>query len=78
MGVKSSTLVSKGVCARASLHVPEAGAAVLRRHGGAQQPELAEFGHDVAVKFLVAVGVEHAREEVLLACTCGLEACALE
>ena len=43
------------------------GAAVLGRQRGAEQPELAELVHDLAMEYLVAVGLEHPWHEAVLA-----------
>ena len=46
--------------------VAEAGAAVFFRHGGADQAERSHLAHDLAVEGFLAVGLEHARKQLLL------------
>ena len=45
----------------------DAGATVLFRHRGPEQSQLAEFGHNLAVKHLVAKPVLHPGHELVLA-----------
>ena len=46
--------------------VAEAGAAIFGRDGRAEQPELAELAHDLAVEALVEIGRGHPRLQLLL------------
>ena len=44
----------------------QAGAAVFLRDGRADQAERAHFADDIGIEFAVAIGREHAREQLLL------------
>ncbi len=46
--------------------VAEAGAAVLLRDGGAEEPERAHLVDDLAIEALLAIGGEHARKQLVL------------
>ena len=46
--------------------VAEAGAAVFLRDGRAEEAERAHLAHDLAVEALLAIGREHAREQLVL------------
>ena len=47
------------------------GAAVFLGQGGAQQAKRAELVHDLAIELLVAVGLQHARHQLVLAVVAG-------
>jgi len=47
-------------------HIAEPRPAVFFRHGRADQPERAHLAHDLAVEALLAIGLQHARKQLLL------------